>query len=367
MALLNYRCPGCDAVLEFDSSSQKLSCKYCDGVFDIGDVKKYNEQFTDEMVEIEEVPLDNAEGEEVTDWTDEEAKKLKAYVCPSCAAQIVADENTAATFCIYCGNATILPKQFEGMLKPDYVIPFKINKDEAVKKLKEFYKGKKLLPDAFEEENAIQKLTGVYVPFWLFDCNTHTKAEFDATKVKTWSDSKYNYTKTDRYLVTREGDLAFNHVPADGSKKADDKYMQSIEPFDFDEIKEFNMAYLSGYLADKYDVEAKDMKSIVDSRIKNTVNSSFTGSVSGYSSVRTKSINCQIQDKKTSYAFLPVWMLNTKYNDELYTFAMNGQTGKIAGTLPIDKGKYNKYLWTKTIIIFAILTVLYLLIGRWLF
>ena len=102
------------------------------------------------------------------DWGDD-ADAMRAYSCPSCGAELICDETTAATSCPYCGNPTVVPGKFAGALKPEYVLPFKLAKEDAVKALKAHYKGKPFLPKAFSAENHVQEIKGVYVPFWMFD------------------------------------------------------------------------------------------------------------------------------------------------------------------------------------------------------
>ena len=87
--------------------------------------------------------------------------------------------------------------------------------------------------------------------------------------VTSWSDSNYNYTKTDHYRLFRSGSVGFANIPVDGSKKADDAYMEAVEPFCYDDAVEFNGAYLSGYMADKYDVSAEESIERANERVKN--------------------------------------------------------------------------------------------------
>jgi hypothetical protein len=246
--------------------------------------------------------------------------------------------------CPNCGNTQIVLKRLDGLLKPDYVIPFKLDKKAAVEALKNFYKGKRLLPDSFKKENRVNSIQGVYLPFWLFDAQADASIRYKATKTSAWSDSQYNYTKTDFYSVVREGSLSFEKVPVDGSEKMDDAYMDAIEPFDYGQLKDFQTAFLSGYLAEKYDVDATKSKERAGVRIKNSIENEFRKSVAGYSSVITESSVVDVKEGKVSYSFFPTWILNTKYKKENYMFVMNGQTGLLAGRLPVDSGKVTKYL-----------------------
>ena len=226
------------------------------------------------------------------------------------------------------------------MLKPDYVIPFKLDKKAAKEAYRKHLKGKILLPKTFQDENHIDEIKGVYVPFWLFDADVDAKMRYRAIRVRHWSDSNYDYTETQYYSVVREGTLGFDRVPVDGSTKMADDLMESIEPFDFSDAVDFQTAYLSGYLADRYDVDAEKSIERANERIKNSTEEVFEGTVRGYTSVIPESKNIKLSGGKAKYALYPVWLLNTTYENKKYTFAMNGQTGKFVGNLPVDKKKY---------------------------
>ena len=340
--ILQYKCPCCGGAIEFDSQLQKLRCPYCDTEFDADTLRGFDEGLkstADHDPEWDSYNSDSGSG----DWREGETDGMVSYICQSCGGEIIGDANTAATFCPFCGNTVIVMQKFSGALRPDYVIPFKIDKEGAKTALKNFMKGKKLLPDSFTSENRIDSIQGIYVPFWLFDADADASMSFRATRLSHWSDSKYNYTRTSYFQVLRAGNISFDKVPVDGSKKMDDTYMEALEPYDYSQMVEFGTPYLAGYFSDRYDVDADASTPRANERIKNSTVSAFTSTVKGYASCTPVSTNINLTGKKISYALLPVWLLNTKYNDQTYTFAMNGQTGKFIGKLPVDRKKYWKY------------------------
>ena len=291
------------------------------------------------------------ENAELLQWNEEEAKNMRAYNCPSCGAQLISDANTAATRCPYCGNPTVVPAQFEGSLKPDYVIPFKLIKEDAVKELKNFYKGKPFLPKAFTESNHIEEIKGVYVPFWLYDGTVDAHLRGSATTSSSYETDDEIVTTTRHFRIERDETVEFQKVPADGSSKMPDDFMDSIEPFDYKDLVPFQMSYLPGYLADKYDVSIEEDAERVNQRIKNTTISLLEETVTGYQTYVSDKTNTTITPGTVHYAFLPVWLLSTQYQGKNYLFAMNGQTGKMIGDdLPIDK--------TKMILRFLLITVI---------
>ena len=338
--LQEYKCPCCGGAIAFDSTLQKLKCPYCDTEFDIETLENYGK-------ELESEPDDSMNWETSAggDWQEGEAEGLRSYVCKSCGGEIVADDTTAATSCPFCGNPVVMSGQVSGYLKPDYVIPFKLDKKAAKEALKKHYSGKKLLPKVFKDENHIDEIRGVYVPFWLFDADADAHIRYRATRVRVWSDRDYNYTETAFFSVVRGGSIGFQRVPVDGSSKMPDDMMESIEPFYFEDAVDFHTAYLAGYLADKYDVDAEASVERANERIKNSTADAFAQTVQGYATVTPEASGIHLQNGRAKYALYPVWLLNTTWKGKKYTFAMNGQTGKFVGDLPLDKGAYKKWLF----------------------
>ena len=341
MAVLQeFKCPNCDGALEFNAQQQKMKCPYCDAEFEMEALQAYDAE--QNGLPQENMTWDTAAG---TQWQPGEEEGLRVYTCNTCGGEVVADETTGASECPFCGNPVIMTGQFAGTLKPDLVIPFKVDKKAAIAALQTLYKGKLLLPKVFKDQNHVKEVKGLYVPVWLFDTDADAYVRYKATKTRSWSDSEYNYTETSHYSVTRAGGIGFENVPVDGSTKMDDTMMESIEPFQINEAVDFQTAYLSGYLADKYDVNAEDSITRANERIKRSTEEAFADTVEGYTSVIPEHTSINLQNGRARYALYPVWILNTQWNGQKFTFAINGQTGKIAGDLPMDKGAYRKWLF----------------------
>ncbi|MBQ3301071.1 MAG: hypothetical protein IJH04_02755 [Eggerthellaceae bacterium] len=271
---------------------------------------------------------------------------LRAYNCPACGAQLMVDQTTAVTSCPYCGNNAVVPGQLSDVLEPDCLIPFKLDKEAAVSALKSYYGGKRFLPDAFTENNHIEEVQGVYVPFWLYSGVGSADMTFNAENVRTWHDHDYDYVETDHYVLQRVGTVKFDKIPVDGSTKMPDAHMDAIEPYDYSELVPFSMAYLPGYLTDRYDLGADECKKRATDRACVTTESEIASTAHGYMGVSVANSRSNAAWNEASYALLPVWMLHTKWKGEDFLFAMNGQTGKLIGDLPIDKGKVRKRWWS---------------------
>lgn len=337
--LQEYKCPCCGGAIAFDSSLQKMKCPYCDTEFEMEALRGYDAELQEEQSD--RMDWETSAGSE---WQSGEADGLRSYVCKSCGGEIVGDETMAATACPFCGNPVVVMGQFTGALKPDLVIPFKLDKKAAKEGLMKHLTGKRLLPKVFKDQNHIDEIKGIYVPFWLFDTEADAKVRYRATKVNCWSDSDYDYTETEHFMVHRGGNVAFEHVPVDGSSKMADDLMESIEPYNYADAVDFQTAYLAGYLADKYDVTAEESVERANARVKKSTEEAFAATVEGYTTVTAENSSIQLHNGKAHYALYPVWLLNTTWNGQRYTFAMNGQTGKFVGDLPVDKSAARK--WT---------------------
>jgi len=333
-----YKCPCCDGAIEFDSGSQKMKCPYCSTEFEMADLQAYD-------AALQEQPEDDMrwDTEAGSQWQPGETEDLRVYTCNTCGGEIVCDETTGATECPFCGNPVVMTGQFAGSLKPDLVIPFRLDKKEAMEALRNHYKGKVLLPKGFKDENRLKEIKGIYVPFWLFDAEAEGFVRYKATRTRVWSDSRYNYTETSYYNIIRGGGLGFTGVPVDGSTKMEDALMESIEPFDLSQAVDFQTAYLSGFFADKYDVDAETSIDRANQRIRASTEEAFRDTVHGYNTVTPVSTNIRLQNGVARYALYPVWVMHTRWRDKDYLFAMNGQTGKTVGNLPMDKGLFWKW------------------------
>lgn len=352
-----YKCPCCGGAIAFDSTLQKMKCPYCDTEFDIETLAHYDNELKKEQTD--DMKWETSKKEE---WQDYETNDLRSYVCKSCGGEITCDKSTVATSCPFCGNPVVMMEKLSGMQKPNYVIPFKLDKKAAEAALKKHYEGKRLLPKIFKDENHIKEVKGIYVPFWLFDADADVSMRYKATKTRMWSDSKYYYTETSFFSVYRNGKIGFERVPVDGSTKMPDDLMESLEPFDFSQAVDFQTAYLAGYLADKYDVNREQSVKRANERIRKSAERAFDETVRGYASIIKESGSIQLHNGQVKYALFPVWLLHTKWNGENYLFAMNGQNGKMIGDLPLDKSAYKKWLFGLTVLIGIVLYVLSYLI-----
>ena len=339
---VDYKCPSCGATIPFSPEKQKWVCSYCGSEFTLEELQKSQKKSIVE--EKKEIKVEDAD----------------IYRCQSCGAEIIADENTTATFCVYCGNTAILKDRIHNSRVPDLIIPFQKVKDDATKAFEKVVKHKPLVPKAFKTKDNIQKIIGIYIPFWAYDFQVSGTVEFNATDVHTWTDFRNQYTKTDGFSVVCEGNMDYDKVLADGSSRFPDDLMDSLEPFDFQGLVSYNQAFLAGFFSEKYDVDEDKAIERAQRRAVNTSVSLMRETVN-HQSCALLDNQLNVQEQKVYYILLPVWMVNTKYRDKTYTFAMNGQTGKIVGDLPL--GRKEVVVWSLVIYLICFIIFLLLFLG----
>ena len=337
-----FHCPHCNADLKFFPEKQKFACEYCRSEFSEEELNVYQakqQEIYDSYFQGEDYipPEDEISPDEIKE-RNAFSEESKLYSCPSCGAEIVSDENTAASFCYYCHNPVILKGRVDGIYKPSMVLPFVLNREQAVTIFKTWANSKLFAPKNLTSSMQIEKMTGLYVPFWVANSSTSTHFEAFAENYRHWTSGNYRYTETSHYRIERDVNVNYEGIPADGSKKIEDALMEAIEPFDYKSAKPFNMAYLSGFFADKYDVDKERMLP----RIKERMFSNNTSVIKGtmhYQSVRNKKQNDKVNTLSWRYMLLPVWFMTFNYGGKIWEYAINGQTGKIAGELPVSPFK----------------------------
>lgn len=326
MDTVQMKCPNCGGSVIFDPKTQMHVCEYCQSEFTSEEMQQ-NAGAEDSVF----VPS----SEEQAEFNDH----TNLYICDSCGAEIIADENTAATFCYYCHSPVTLKGRLSGECRPEMIIPFKHTRDQAMLNYKEWCKKKWFLPRDYTSFSTLEKITGIYVPFWLADCKVDARYDADAKIVTSYTSGDYNITRTKHFKVRRAARIEYDGVPADGSKKIEDALMDAIEPFDYTKFEPFSMSYLSGFFADKYDVSKEEVLPNIKNRISTSAETILRDSIVGYTSVIPEFKNVRLIRTNWHYAMLPVWFMNYKYKGKDYEFAMNGQTGKIEGYLPVSVPK----------------------------
>ena len=333
---VNYQCPACGGPLRYDGAKAMLVCDHCDSEFGVAEVEaRYavKQQAAESKARAEAAAINEAQARGA-------AEGLNAtYRCSSCAAELVCDDTTAVTECPYCGNPVVAAGRLAGDFRPQLVIPFKLDRNAAKAALANHYKGKALLPKGFVDGNRINELQGVYVPFWLMDASARANATYTATKTRRRREGDDEIVDTDHFDVERAGTMSFSRIPVDASTKMPDAHMDAIEPFDYSALVPFSVAYMPGFVANRYDEDAATCRPRTEKRVDASAGQALRTSVEGYDSVSCQRCDVDKDWAEAVYALLPVWMLGTTWEGRQFLFAMNGQTGRLVGDLPVDKKK----------------------------
>lgn len=345
MATVNYKCPNCAGPLKFNPDKQMFSCEYCMSDFTQEAVqqmyaereqKESNEEKAEQKAQ--QKAQENTQGkEQQTD--DSPTEDAVVYTCPSCGAEVVTTASTAATTCFYCQNPVVLGGRLSGDFKPDNVIPFALTKEKAIEKFLAMCKKKWFLPKDFASKKHFEKLTGVYFPYWYIDAQKQANMVAIGKKIRTWRSGNKQYTETSTYRLERGGDLVIKNVFERALKSQDREMLQCVHPFDLNQSHPFAMSYLSGFQAEKRDIERNDIQQQVDQEITDYCKTLLKDTMNGYTGIVTENYADKTDLEAWSYTLLPVWIVTYKYKDKILPFAINGQTGKTYGELPVSKGK----------------------------
>lgn len=293
-----------------------------------------------------------------TDDTTDDIKDLRLYQCPHCGAEVVTDKSTTATTCVFCNTPLILQENMRGKFAPQMVIPFEVDKDRIRDLYAEYIKSKPFYPEEYSTANVIEKIKAIYLPFWLF--NTRTQGMISATgeRIMTFTRGDYIITDHDVFSLERSGQMDFNKIPVVASSKTPKDAMDSIEPFDYSKMVPFNTGYLPGFLAERYDTEAGSLKDKIHQRTARSFEEMMMNTMGGYTGVRVQNEQISHQDVETTYVLLPSYLLFMDFDqDEDKLVAINGQTGKVIGNVPVDKRKRNRYFITRFLLMFLLIFV----------
>jgi len=330
-----YQCPCCGAPLAYGAQSGKLECAACGNSFDLDVLEAMNESEEKSSIQFD-MPTET--------FNASEAAQMRSYICQGCGAELMTEETTTSTECPYCGSPTVLPDRIESGVKPELVIPFTVSEEEAHRLFKEYFNGKKLLPNVFSESrNRISEMRKLYVPYWLFDCKASGNAVYDAQKKYVRREGEWEVTYTEHYIVIRSGFMNFEHIPVDGSVKLDNRITESLEPYDLSEAVPFVPAVLAGAMSDHADAQSADCEVRARQRIENSMEQALRSTVTGYTSVIARRKGYHTEEATVTPVLMPVWLITTEKDGTTYTFAINGQTGKLTCDVPADTKK--SFIW----------------------
>ena len=338
--MAKYNCKTCGAELYFDPVSGKLLCEYCGSAFDPSEYA-YDPEAEAHDEKIPQPEMGEAETSEAEQSTDDSAGELVIYKCPHCGAEVITSKETAATTCVYCNRAITLEGNLTGEFRPDYVLPFTTTREDVTKEYLKLAKKSVLTPRLFTKKSTVEKIKGMYVPFWLYSFEGDADIRVIGTDSRVWITKDVEYTELSKYEVDESGHGTFRNIPADALKELDNDMMDSIEPYDFSKLQRFNPAYLAGFYTQRWNEDAAKNENRAKLRAKESMAREVMKHVGSFNAGTViKNENYKWSRDQVYYAMLPVWMMYTEYKGKKYIFGMNGQTGKMMGEIPSDPARF---------------------------
>lgn len=357
MSAISYKCLNCGAPINYLPNTDYCECEYCNSNFPLSELES-NEERKKESEEYHKKEIDLLNKED--DNTD-----VYGYECKSCGASVVTTDTTTASFCYYCHSPVIITSRLRGEFKPDMIIPFKLDKEKAKNSLLLWAKSKVFIKKDFYSRSQLDKITGIYLPYWLCDFEGEIDIEGVGMNIKTTMSGNTQYIKTDKYRIYKKGPIEIKNILELAFSKINKPLLASIWPYNYKEAKVFNTGYLSGFFSESYDIDKEKAKPLIiqeENRMKNYLISKASGSYDRFDYDRR---NISTKIKSWKYILLPVWILTYNYQNNIYIYAVNGQTGVSYGKLPLDKKRLNKFTFM-IFIITALITLLILVGGSYL-
>ena len=336
-ALQKFNCPCCGNVVMLDMDDPMTVCASCETEFDSASVQAY-------LADVTEPKQDDMTWDysEVVSWRLRELAEMNVYTCGRCG-EFLLNEHDDASVCPICNCELERKGKMSGKLRPDLIIPFKLDRSAATKRLQKRMNRIKLLPKIFKEEKRLEEVKGVYIPVWFFRTDAQGKLICKGTQVRNRSNSESDNISTAHYHISRTGTVHFPGVTAMGSSKIEDRLVNDLESFDLRDAVEFRSAHLADYFVLQCDVEAEECVSSVNDRIKAHTEAALQKTIGDYTNVARQSFTLSLQNSSAKCVWCPVWFWSTTWKRKRYTVTINGQTGKMAGNLPVDRKAFLKW------------------------
>ena len=310
------RCPSCSGFLTFDIASQMLRCRHCDSRFSAAEYDAVTNQGA--------APVPEHPGK------NQASVMKRSYSCSSCGGAIFPGILSAVAECPFCGQKVTLADKITARETPDFIIPFKKDREFFREQYRDLLSRRHFIPRSFRAEAREESIMACYIPFWIYDVAAAGEAKASCEKIVKKGDRKWEHTV---FACAASGSREFQGIPGDGSREIPERETQSIEPFDIKDAVPFSPAYLAGLDARIASRNAKGSFNPVEKRVRTSLDS-FLIETEGYDACRITQRNYRITPVAVKYALLPVWRMETSWRGQVFSCAMNGETGKITGDFP---------------------------------
>ncbi len=257
-------------------------------------------------------------------------------VCPNCGGPLSAGEYRSAVKCEYCGNYIIFEERVQKEYRPRFILPFRIEKKEAAARIAKSCGSRLFMPETFLSEASVKKMEGSYVPFWLYDMTADLSYRGTGTRIRVWRAGDTEYTETSWYEVCRDMEVDFQKLPVDASLEMKDDIMDLMEPYQYQELTDFDEEYMSGFLSEIYNQGAQDLSPRAEQKAREDAGKFLKQTLTEYATLIPAQNDVHMKNRRENYALLPVWWYRYRYRDRDYDFFVNGQTGKVIGKAPLS-------------------------------
>jgi len=322
-----YACAGCGALMLYDPATSALKCGFCGSVQGVA----REDGYVAVEYALEHVP---------DSYRRREAPKV--FGCNRCGAQVTFPGSTVAGGCPFCGAAHVIERvgDDETRILPQSVLPFAVDQGRAKEIWKTWLAKGLFRPRRALERAVTDVMKGVYVPFWTYDTRTWSRwtAEAGYTETYTVTSNGQTRTMTRTRWQPASGERRgfYDDVLVCASKGVDERLLCKAYPFGLKEAQPYRSEYLSGWAAEEYVVDLPDgwmrAREEVNQREISTCASDVPGDTH-----RNLRVWTQHADVTWKHLLLPLWIAAYRYEDRLYTFLVNGQTGKVVGKRPVSK------------------------------
>ena len=324
-----YTCPNCGGKRIYKAGTNELVCESCGTKALISTIN------VDESAGA-------AQGVKTGPDAIAENEAGTSIKCPGCNADLQLKPEDAAVKCGFCDNTVIIDSRLQGAYRPSRILPFKISEKEAKDHFKSWKKSGPLTPKSFKEATA-RKVSGCYVPFWLYDYEVRVSMTAEAKRTEKTTANNAERTTTEKYEVVRDTLAVYNDVPEVASENFPDASMKILEPFEAKDFQTFTAPYLAGYSAEHFTKSAQDLREKVQAELRQDAEEATKATITGYDQLSVTVSNTVFQNERVENVLLPVYKLDYDYQGKKYPIFMNGQTGEIQGKLP--KSKLKILLW----------------------
>ncbi len=341
------KCPKCGSTdIATNTKTGKLRCNFCRHEFELDLAPEDQDISTLEGTSIRSGAKD----------IDNNSEDLITLKCESCGAEVVIDtKTTTQARCHWCRNTLSLNNQIPNGAVPDVILPFKITKEDAKKKISDFVNKRKFFAHPkFTREFSTENICGVYIPYMLVDINGHMRLEgkgeiqTDCREVGEGKNKHIEYD-ADVYGIKREFDIYIDDLSIESStdkldytsKTKTTNIINAIMPFDTENCVNFNANYLKGYTSEKRDTNIKKLKKVVDVQSSDVARLAAQDTLTRYDrGVKWEDEDYTVKGDSWKSAYLPVWLYSYMENkgkkNLLHYVAVNARTSETMGSVPIN-------------------------------